>query len=161
MIVYHGTRSPSLILANGFSPSRGGEFGPGVYVTESIDSARFWGGVVARGEELPAVVRASVSLERPRRVLKTEWIKLTERSSPRSVQRRWMRAGHDGILGVGINGVDVQVVVFDPTALRDAEVIEREIPGIGWVEEPKAEPLSAAVLREAIGRLDRSGGGGR
>ena len=72
-----------------------------------------------------------------------------------------MRAGHDGILGVGINGVDVQVVVFDPAALRDAEVVERELPGLGWVAEPGAEPLSAAMLREAIGRLDRSGGGGR
>lgn len=156
MIVYHGTRSATLILAAGFSPSPGGEFGPGVYVTESIDSARFWGGVVARGEEHPAVIRASLSLENPRRVLKTDWIKFTERSTPRTVQRRWARAGHDGILGVGINGVDVQVVVFDPSALRDAEVIERELPGRGWVPEPGAEPLSAAVLRESIRRLDRA-----
>lgn len=157
MRVYHGTRKASLILSEGFAPSTGGEFGPGVYLTESIDSARFWAGVTARGPEAPTIIEAEVDLKNPKRVDKVEWIRLTQSSTPSTVQRRWIKKGHDGILGVGINGMDVQVVAFDPASIRGARIVERMLPNAErgrdeWVPEA-AEAPSAQRLRLAIDAL--------
>lgn len=154
MIVYHGTRNATSILRDGFTASAGGEFGPGLYLTESIDSAKFWGGVVARGPEDPAVLRATFSPVNPMRITKVDWIRLTQRVSPRAVHRRWAKRGHDAVFGVGINGIDVQVVAFDPSDVTGAELFEVRSPSGEWLPCAAAEPPSAAALREAIGRLD-------
>lgn len=156
MKLFHGTRSAGDIFASGFEASPGGEFGPGVYLTERPEAARFWASICGRGSGRPTVVEVEASLANPRRVSKLEWIKLTERSTPRAVQRRWMKAGHDGILGVGINGIDVQVVAFDASAVRPVAVVDREEAGRGWVGREEAEPASAVELREAIERFEAS-----
>lgn len=160
MRVYHGTRKASLILAGGFTPSTGGEFGPGVYLTERIESARFWASASARGPEEPTIVEAEVDLKNPKRIDKVEWIRLTQSSTPSAVQRRWIKKGHDGILGVGLNGLDVQVVAFDPASIRGVRVVERlrhnaESGREEWVPEATSEAAepSAQRLQRAIDAL--------
>jgi len=118
MRVFHGTRRASRILEDGFSPSATGEFGPGIYFSTFEPTASFYASRVASGPEAPAVLRCEVALEKPFHTTKGEYLRLTERSTPRTVQARLMRQGFDGIVGVGLNGVDVQVVAFYPAQIR-------------------------------------------
>lgn len=112
--LFHGTRN----AFSDFKASKGGEFGPGVYLTKNPDTAHFYAEHVARGPNGPTIMPVTAELKNPFRVSKTDWIKMTERSTPSTVQKRLMAKGHDGIVGVGINGVDEQIVVFDPANVR-------------------------------------------
>ena len=118
MRVFHGTRHARRILENGFSPSATGEFGPGIYFSTFEPTASFYASRVASGPEAPVVLLCEVALEKPFHTTKAEYLRLTERSTPRTVQARLMRQGFDGIVGVGLNGVDVQVVAFYPAQIR-------------------------------------------
>jgi len=118
MRVFHGTRHASRILEDGFSPSATGEFGPGIYFSTFEPTASFYASRVASGPEAPAVLRCEVVFEKPFHTTKADYLRLTERSTPRTVQARLMRQGFDGIVGVGLNGVDVQVVAFYPAQIR-------------------------------------------
>ena len=129
LTVYHGTRRADEILAHGFQPSTGGEFGPGVYLTENVGTARFYAEHVAGGTGTPTILEATVELRNPFRVAKTDWIKMTTKRTPRTVLKALASKGHDGILGVGINGHDVQVVAWYPDAIAGARVVERFTKG--------------------------------
>jgi hypothetical protein len=111
---YHGTRSEIAALR----ASTGGEFGPGVYLTKSVDTAWFYATSVSRGPLAPHVLVVEAEIRNPVRIAKTDWIRKTQNRTPSSVQRSLMKKGHDAIIGVGINGYEEQVVLFDPSAAR-------------------------------------------
>ena len=72
--LFHGTRSASLIEKSGFRSSSGGEFGPGIYLSDFAPTAEFYALRVARGPEEPSIVKCSVSMSRPFVIAKTDWI---------------------------------------------------------------------------------------
>ncbi len=123
MIVFHGTRHASAILADGFRASTGGEFGPGIYFSASPDTAAFYALRVARGPEQPTILRTRVHLRAPFRVTRTDWIRATESRTPRQVGARLARKGHDGIVGVALNGSE-QIVVWESSSItREATAV--------------------------------------
>lgn len=117
LVAYHGTRNAAAILQNGFQPSRGGEFGPGVYFSESPDTAAFYAAHVARGPEEPAVLEVELTLCNPHTVTKIDWIRRTQSRTPKTVQAALIRQGYDAIIGIAINGYERQIVVFNPAAV--------------------------------------------
>lgn len=118
--LYHGTRSASMIGTHGLRPSGGGEFGPGIYLSADPGTAHFYAQHGGSGPDAPAIVPVHAALKNPFRVSKTDWIKMTQRSTPRTVQKRLQAKGHDGIIGVGLNGHDEQVVVWHPEQVRSS-----------------------------------------
>jgi hypothetical protein len=124
MPVFHGTRRAQEILVGGFVASTGGEFGPGVYFTHNIDTARFYAVHVARGPERPTILEATLVLKNPYVIRKLDWIKKTKRRTPRTVQRELMKRGHDAIVGIALNDYERQIVVFDPAKIRDVRLVE-------------------------------------
>ena len=115
--LYHGTRRAEEILRQGFRPSTGGEFGPGIYLTDSPHTAAFYAQRVARGEGPPVVLETVVRLRRPFTVRKVDWIRKTERRTPRTVQSVLRRQGHDAIVGIALNDRERQFIVFDSGAI--------------------------------------------
>ena len=132
--VFHGTRSTNAIFLTGFRPSTGGEFGPGIYFTENENTAAFYALHVARGSEVPTVLSLRIVLKRSYRVAKTDWIKLTERSTPKTVQRRLVKKGYDSIIGVGINGHEEQIVAFYPEQIVPGSVVVHARPNPSVVD---------------------------
>jgi hypothetical protein len=114
---YHGTRSASQM--DSIRASTGGEFGPGIYLTKDPGTAEFFATHVARGPDGPSIVPVDVTLKNPFRVSKTDWIKMTERSTPSTVQKRLMAKGYDGIIGTGLTGQE-QIVAFNPKQVNFA-----------------------------------------
>jgi len=111
---FHGTRTKLTSLR----PSPSGEFGPGVYLTSYRPTAQFYAQHVARGTAEPHIVEVTVSVHRPFIVRKVDWLKMTERSTPRTVQKRVMKKGFDCIIGIAINDSEWQLVVFDATQVQ-------------------------------------------
>lgn len=120
LTVFHGTRRSTAILQGGFTPSPSGEFGPGMYLTDNEHTAAFYALRVARGDEPPTVLVTRVRLDKPFIVDKVDWIRMTERRTPRTVQRALKRKGYDGLVGIAINGYERQVIVWDPAQIDDA-----------------------------------------
>ncbi len=115
--LFHGTRRATLIKKNGFAPSTGGEFGPGIYLTAFAPTAEFYALRVASGPEPPAVITCRASIINPFVITKTDWIALTANKTPRTIQRHLVNRGHDGLVGLGLTG-DPQVIVFAPEQVR-------------------------------------------
>ena len=115
--VYHGTRRPREIMATGFRPSTGGEFGPGIYFTERPETASFYAHHVASGTDDPTILTTTVELAFPYTVKKIDWIQKTERRTPGALQRVLRRKGHDGIIGIALNDYERQIIVFDPKSV--------------------------------------------
>lgn len=111
---FHGTRTKFTKL----QASSSGEFGPGVYLTSFEPTARFYAHHVARGDAEPHVVEVLVSARKPFIVKKVDWVRMTERSTPRTVQKRLMKKGFDCIIGISINDSEWQLVVFDETQVQ-------------------------------------------
>jgi len=122
MKAFHGTRNTSFILNEGFRTSTGGEFGPGIYFSDNEHTAAFYALRVARGPEHPTILSARISLQRPFEVRKIDWIKMTERSTPRTVQRRLVKKGYDSIIGVAINDYERQYILFSPDQVEQSSV---------------------------------------
>lgn len=116
LVVYHGTKAD----IDAFNPSGSGEFGPGIYLSANPDTAHFYADHVARGAGGSTIIPVYVSMQDPFRVTKVRWIQMTQNQTPRTVQRRLVRRGHDGIIGTGINGVDEQIVAFRPEQIKSA-----------------------------------------
>ncbi len=121
---YHGTRSLTAILASGLRVSGSGEFGPGIYLAPRPETASFYALYVARGPDEPVILAARVVLVNPFRVDKLDWLRMTARSTPRTVQQRLIKRGHDGLVGAGLTGEE-QIV-----ALGDADGGERAHPRV-------------------------------
>lgn len=115
---FHGTRSAS-VIGDTLRPSTGGEFGPGIYLSRDPNTADFYASHVARGPDGPTIMPVDVKLQNPFRVSKTDWIKMTERSTPMQVQKRLQARGYDGIIGVGLTGHE-QIVAFSPEQVTPA-----------------------------------------
>lgn len=116
LVVYHGTKGDIRELR----PSRGGEYGTGIYLTPDPSTAwkyAEW----AKGTGAPNIIPVYASIKNP---LMTD-----EREKVRALGPSRIKAmGHDGIVATGPNG-DRQYIVFSPDQLRStfAEVdIERE-----------------------------------
>lgn len=109
--MYHGTRHAHLTK---LQPSTGGEFGPGIYLTSFRPTAEFYAQHVARGPDAPTILTARADVQRPFVVRKVDYVKMTERSTPRTVQKRLIKQGYDAIVGIAINDYEWQLVVFDP-----------------------------------------------
>jgi len=114
--VYHGTRRASAILAHGFVPSTGGEFGPGIYFSENPDTAAYYALHVARGDEEPMILATTVDVSRFFEIRKVDWIQRTQRRTPRTVQAELRRRGYTGIIGIAINEYERQIVAFDTSS---------------------------------------------
>ena len=112
---YHGTKNEF----NEFSGSKSGEFGPGIYlsVTEGMASFFAWN---AKGPGNERIIPVYVSANNPYTITKTDWIKKTLNRTPRTVSEKIRSQGYDSIIGIGINGVDIQLVVFDPSKVKSA-----------------------------------------
>jgi hypothetical protein len=117
--LYHG--SPAGTEIEQIVPSRSGEFGPGAYLTDFAPSAHMWG---SRGgteaQILPAHVRGKMY-----KTTKQEWLQRLqtegpdgELPTPRELQAELKAQGYEGIEAVGLNGQDVQIVIFDPKNIR-------------------------------------------
>ena len=117
LTVYHGTRHASLIVEGGFRPSTGGEFGPGVYFSANPDTAAFYAEHVSRGDEAPTIVTTTVDVSRFAEIRKVDWIKRTQRRTPRTVQAELVRKGYNGIIGIAINDYERQIVAFDASSI--------------------------------------------
>lgn len=129
LVVYHGTRRARTILREGFHASGSGEFGPGIYLSEDPGTAAFYALRVASGPEPPTVLRAVVTLHKPFVVRKVDWIELTARRTPRTVQRRLRREGYDGILGGELVDYRRQIIAFEPRAIAEGSVAVHEVLG--------------------------------
>jgi Poly(ADP-ribose) polymerase catalytic domain len=114
---YHGTRRASTILAQGFLPSTGGEFGPGIYFSENPDTAAYYALHVARGDEEPMILTTTVDVSRFFEIRKVDWIQRTQRRTPRTVQAELRRRGYTGIIGIAINEYERQIVAFDTSSI--------------------------------------------
>ena len=106
-----------MILKEGFLPSTGGEFGPGIYFSENPDTALFYAVHVARGDEIPTILTTTVDIARFYEVRKVDWINRTQRRTPRTVQAALKRDGYRGILGIALNDYERQVVAFDASSV--------------------------------------------
>lgn len=116
LVVYHGTKAD----IDAFNASGSGEFGPGIYLSANPNTAHFYADHVARGEGGSTIVPVYAAIRNPFRVTKLRWIQMTQNSTPRTVQRRLIRKGHDGIIGIGINGIDEQIVAWRPEQIKSA-----------------------------------------
>lgn len=111
--LFHGTKHAHVAT---LTPSTGGEFGPGIYLTADPNTARFFAGN-ARGPDAPTVLEVVADIRNPFRIAKVDWIKKTAHRTPSAVQRALKKKGHDAIIGVGLTGSE-QIVVFDVDAVR-------------------------------------------
>lgn len=116
-VFFHGTRAPTI---KQLKPSQSGEFGPGIYLTGNENTAWFYAKNVAGGSAEPRVLQVRVYANNPFVVKKVDWLRMTERSTPRAVQNRLKEKGYDSIVGVSLNDYEYQVVVFDPA---DVEIL--------------------------------------
>ncbi len=107
LVVYHGTKSAFSV----FHPSRGGEFGSGIYFSAFEPTARMFGGMQP-GDGEARVVAAYVSMRNP--------LITADRNIPRGAgMKKLMRQGYDGVIGIQPNG-ERQYVVFSPNQVKSA-----------------------------------------
>lgn len=139
--MFHGTRQPSLAK---LEPSRGGEYGPGLYLTPTRATAQFYASVVASGQGEPRVLTVEVDLE-PTKIFyvsKQEWLKSCAGKSRTTVQNKIRKKGFEAIWATGLSGSEQQLVLFDATKAR----IVDDAPSVGALKFPRkledAFPLS-------------------
>lgn len=117
LILYHGTRNSF----NSFVPSKGGEYGPGIYIADMQETAKWYADNVSSGTEEAKVLPVYVSMQNPFYVTKADYVKMTERSTPKTVMNRLKKQGYDGIIGTGINGYEKQYIAFSPTQIKSVD----------------------------------------
>lgn len=140
--LYHGSRTRGL---RDLHASRGGEYGPGVYLTSNPDTARMYARSVAQGPDAPVVYVVEAVVNKPFETTKQAWLKKTESRSRGSVQRSLILRGHDAISAVGLSGSEHQVVVFDPARVRIVGVL----PDAGAALSQERFPVPKSVQRAA------------
>jgi hypothetical protein len=107
MVVYHGSKSD----IDTFRPSRGGEYGAGIYFGDTPGMASFHGGNAA-GEGDVSLYPVYLSLKNP--------LVTSDRNLPRGKGVAALkREGYDGVIGIGSTG-ERQYVVFDPEQIKSA-----------------------------------------
>lgn len=113
-LFYHGTRRSFEQL----QPSPSGEFGPGIYLTSFQPTAWWYASRVAQGDGPPRVAIVRVDVSKPFVVDKQAWLKATANKTPRTVAAALAKRGYDAIVGIALNGVEFQLVVWDPAKVR-------------------------------------------
>jgi hypothetical protein len=141
-VFFHGTRAPDI---RQLRSSRSGEFGPGVYLTDREATAWFYADHVAGGTGEPRVLQARVSIENPFVVKKVDWLQMTERSTPKTVQNRLKRKGYDSIVGIALNDYEYQLVVFDP---NDVELLRDNPLQVDEIDDPFEPAFHAAASKD-------------
>jgi hypothetical protein len=131
--VYHGAKADFSV----FEPSRGGEYGSGIYFSDNPDTASMFGGW-SRGEGGERLIPAYLRMENP---LITE-----SRDIPRGAGVKRLRAqGYDGIIGIGPTG-QKQYVVFESTQVKSAignrGTFDPKNPDIRYSVESRSELLA-------------------
>lgn len=137
-ILYHGTKSD----INQFIPSKGGEFGPGVYLSPNPNMANYFANISTKGESaniLPVVTNAN------------DILMTADKNIPRGLGYKGLtKQGYNSVIGVGNTG-DIQRTVLNPENIRSvnaafdpARVNENDIlaglmaiPVSGLLQEPK------------------------
>lgn len=115
LALHHGTKNDF----NVFEPSRGGEFGSGVYLTDNKETAMWYAKYVSRGEGSPKTIETYVNITNPYTISKDEYIKKTERTTPNTLKKRLIKQGYDGIIGIGLNGYEKQYIAFEPEQIKE------------------------------------------
>lgn len=128
-VFFHGTRVSGLST---LEPSKTGEFGPGIYLTSFQPTAWFYARSVARGPGDPVVLRVRTRILNPYVIGKAEWVKQTQKRTPRSLQASLVKKGHDGLVGVALNDQEFQLVVFS----EENVIVVRELSEPEEDEEP-------------------------
>lgn len=119
-VLFHGTRNRDVLHLRA---SKSGEFGPGVYLTSFEPTAEFYAQRVAQGPDEPTVFRVITDVTNPFVVTKSQWQKMTIRSTPLTVQKKLCAKNYDSIIGIANNGYEWQMIVFDP---KYVHIIERK-----------------------------------
>lgn len=109
---YHGSTAD----IGKFNPSKGGEFGPGVYFADTPEMASYFGG--RNGSEGLNITPATLNMKNPVTITKQEWNALNAKKTPMQIQKMLKDKGHDGIIGIGSNGIDKQYIPFDLDAIK-------------------------------------------
>jgi hypothetical protein len=100
LILYHGTKSN---IVGKINPSKTGEFGPGVYLTDDPSMAQYHANK-AIGNESPNIHPVHVDFKNPKHLTKLEWLKLNEKKTPSEIHKMLVKKGHDSIIGSGLTG---------------------------------------------------------
>lgn len=128
--VYHGTSVPEEITE--LRPSRMGEFGPGVYTTDTASEAAGYTGAYANiGQVLegsPArIMPLKIRLRNPLRITDPDefWKRFgKEGATDRAAQEAAIEAGYDGII---ITRPQVKPGVWPPTPIQPEKIIEHQV----------------------------------
>jgi hypothetical protein len=118
MRLYHGTKN----TFETFAPSRGGEYGPGIYLTPDEGAARMYADR-ASGSGEPLVMEVHVDIGNPFCVTKQGWLRMTAGKDRGDVQKKLKAQGYDGIIATGLNGSEKQIIVFAPSQILSAIVV--------------------------------------
>lgn len=118
---YHGSTKS----IDELTPSKSGEFGPGVYFADTPGMASYFGG--REGSDGLHIIRANVDLKNPFTVTKQGWIGMTKNKTPIQVQNELKQQGYDGIIGIGSNGLDKQIVPFDTRSIQPRYVARNHV----------------------------------
>lgn len=114
--VWHGTKGSH----TDFVPSRGGEFGSGIYLADSPDTARMFGSFKATDDPV-TVHKLYIKLDNP--------FITSNRDEPRGIGvKQLMRRGHDGVIGTTPSG-QKQYVVFSASQIKLVDPILRDSSG--------------------------------
>jgi len=105
LVLYHGTRSDFDV----FKPSKGGEFGEGIYFSDFEPTAKKFGGFQS-GDADVKTMPVYLSLKNP--------LITNNRDIPRGAgQKKLIAQGYDGVIGIQPNG-DKQYIAFYPTQIK-------------------------------------------
>ena len=107
---FHGTKSSFNI----FTPSKGGEFGGGIYASPRKESADMFGSF-QNGNNPTNVIPVFLKINNP--------LKTNDRNIPRGKGiKKLKQLGYDGVIGEQPNG-DIQYIVFEPNQIKSAQPI--------------------------------------
>ena len=146
MRLFHGTRQHDITALR---PSRGGEYGPGVYLTPHVNSAWQYAFAIAQGTEPPLVLEVDVTLppEKIFEVTKLDWLHMTAGKDRSTVQKKLIKKGFQAILATGLNGYEKQFVLFDPA---QATIVGRIHEQVGAMQSTKKTRVSGRALEDII-----------
>jgi len=104
-VLYHGTGYDDI---NQFIPSKGGEYGPGVYFAENPNMANYFSSV-SKGEAkniIPTITNAN------------EILYTSDKNIPRGLGNKGLKKkGYESVVGTGLTG-ETQRTVLDPAQIR-------------------------------------------
>jgi hypothetical protein len=151
LVVYHGTKADF----TQFVPSRGGEYGSGIYLTPD-EGAAWMAAERVQGDGAPHIMPVYVALKNP--------YTATDRDTVRSMGVKKLKEnGYDGIIATGPTG-ERQYVAFDPEQIKSAignrGTFDPNSPDILFQSDTTRSGFTPtervmAEWRKALGRVSR------